>query len=66
MTFIVRNGLLTLHLQVKGHLLCVVLVRDEGSVEAPLLCPHSDQREDGDVPAEKDMTRDEQRFFFHF
>lgn len=60
MDLMVENGLLTLHLQVKGHFLCVVLVGDEGSVEAPLLCPHSDQCEDGDIPAEKDMTNDEQ------
>lgn len=56
----VKNDLLTLYLQVKGHFLCVILVGDEGGVEAPLLCPHSDQCEDGDIPAGKDMTKDEQ------
>lgn len=56
----VKNDLLTLYLQVKGHFLCIILVGDEGGVEAPLLCPHSDQCEDGDIPAGKDMTKDEQ------
>lgn len=52
MALMAKNDLLTLHLQVKGHFLCVILVGDEGGVEAPLLCPHSDQCEDGDVPGE--------------
>lgn len=47
----------TLHLEVKGHGLCVILVGDEGSVQAPLLCPHPDQCEDGDIPGEEHGQR---------
>lgn len=55
--FVAKNVLLTLHLKVKGHLLCVILVGNEGSVQAPLFCPHSDQREDRDIPGDKYCQR---------
>lgn len=41
---------LTLHLQVKGHFLCVIPIGYKDGVEAFLFCPHPHQGENADVP----------------
>ena len=63
-TVIILNFLeepLTLHLQVKGHFLCVISVGDMDGIEAFLLCPHSHQSEDADIPEEEEIVTNSEK-----